>query len=79
MKTRNDARGGPQAGPSNGGTSLKDDARTAAEEAVRAREMAERVASELAVLRRHQAEGTALTTQSVARIAYDVTNVRAGQ
>jgi hypothetical protein len=63
----------------NGGSSLKDDARTAAEEAVRAREMAERVASDLAVFRGHQADDTARTSQAISQVQHDVTTMRAGQ
>lgn len=63
----------------NGGTSLKDDARTAAEEAIRAREMAERVASDLAVFRGHQADDTARTAQAIGQVQHDLTNVRTGQ
>lgn len=63
----------------NGGTSLKDDARTAATEAVKARELAEKVAADLVTFRGHQAEDTAETRQQIARVQHDVTNVRSGQ
>lgn len=63
----------------NGGSSLKDDARTAAVEAIRARELAESVANDLVLFRGHQADDTAETRQAVAKVQHDVTNIRAGQ
>jgi len=63
----------------NGGSSLNDNARIAASEAVRAREMAERVASDLAIFRGHQAEDTAATGQVLGRLQHNQTNIKAGQ
>lgn len=63
----------------NGGSSLKDDARTAAQEAIKARELAEKVAADLVTFREHQAEDTAHTRQGIGKVQHDVTNIRAGQ
>ena len=63
----------------NGGTSLKDDARTAAQEAIKARELAEKVAADLQVFRGHQAEDTAAAVTAIGRVQHDVTNIQAGQ
>lgn len=63
----------------NGGTSLKDDARTAAQEAIRARELAEKVATDLQVFRGHQANDTAAAVSALGRVQHDVTNIQAGQ
>ncbi|HUX68890.1 MAG TPA: hypothetical protein VMV41_00100 [Cellulomonadaceae bacterium] len=63
----------------NGGSTLKDDARTAAEEAVAARQLAENVKNDLQTFREHQAEDGATNTKLLARVQHDVTNIRAGQ
>lgn len=63
----------------NSGSTLKDDARTAAREAIAARELAEHVASELQTFRGLQAEDSAGSLQRLAKVQHDVTNIRAGQ
>ncbi len=63
----------------NGGSSLKDDARTAASEAVQARQLAEHVAGELLTFRGNQARTSAEGQQLLAQVQHDVTNIRAGQ
>lgn len=63
----------------NGGSSLKDDARTAAGEAVRSRQLAEHVAAELVTFRQLQADDGATAGQLLAKVQHDVTNIRAGQ
>lgn len=70
----------------NGGDTLKDNARDAArdaaaarEEGVKARELAEKVATDLTAFRGHQAEDTANTVVALGKVQHDLTNIRATQ
>lgn len=63
----------------NGGGSMNDRVRIAAEEAVKAREKAEQVAIDLMVFRELQSEDSAATTAAMDRVQHDVTNIRTGQ